>query len=61
MNISYKKNGDIKYQRIIFQYYNLNSQNIRKEKGNKYLNDIPFLIEDFFEIQKLAKYSIFDE
>ena len=61
MNINYKKNVDIKYQRIIFQYYNLNSQNIRKEKGNKYLNDIPFLIEDFFEIQKLAKYSIFDE
>ena len=61
MNIIYKNNGDIKYERKIFQYYNLNNQNNKKEKGNKYLNDIPFLIEDFFEIQKTSKFSIFEE
>ena len=43
---------------MVFQFYNINN---KKEKGNKYLNDIPFLIEDFFEIQKMAKFSIFDE
>ena len=61
MNIIYKNNGDIKYERKIFQYYNINNQNNKKEKGNKYLNDIPFLIEDFFEIQKTSKFSIFEE
>ena len=61
VNIIYKNNGDIKYERKIFQYYNINNQNNKKERGNKYLNDIPFLIEDFFEIQKTSKFSIFDE
>ena len=61
LNISYKSNGDIKFKRIIFQYYNLIDQNSKKEKENKYLNDIPFLIEDFFEIQKISKFSIFEE
>ena len=57
MNIINNK-GNLKYERKLFQFYNINN---KKEKGNKYLNDIPFLIEDFFEIQKMAKFSIFDE
>ena len=61
MNIYNNTNEDIKYERLIFQFYNINNQNNKKEKGNKYLNDIPFLIEDFFEIQKTSKFSIFEE
>ena len=61
MNIINTNNGNIKYERIMFQFYNLNSPIAKKEKSNKYLNDIPFLVEDFFEIQKSAKFSIFDE
>ena len=61
MNIFHNINGDIKYERQIFQFYNIFEQNNYKEKGTKYLNDIPFLIEDYFEIQKSTKFSIFDE
>ena len=61
MNIFHNSIGDIKYERKIFQFYNIYEQSNKNEKGNKYLNDIPFLIEDFFEIQKSAKFSIFDE
>ena len=61
MNIFHNSIGDIKYERKIFQFYNIYEQNNKKEKGNKYLNDIPFLIEDYFEIQKSTKFSIFDE
>jgi hypothetical protein len=61
MNIYNNSNEDIKYERLIFQFYNINNQNNKKEKVSKYLNDIPFLIEDYFEIQKMAKFSIFDE
>ena len=57
MNI-FNNNGNLKYERKLFQFYNINN---KTEKGNKFLNDIPFLIEDFFEIQKMAKFSIFDE
>ena len=61
MSINYNNNGDIKYERILFQFYNLKNQNNKKDNSNKYLYDIPFLIEDFFEIQKMGKFSIFDE
>ena len=61
MNVFNSTNGDIKYERLMFQFYNINKQNNKKEKGNKYLNDIPFLIEDFFEVQKMTKFSIFDQ
>jgi len=61
MNIFHNSIGDIKYERKIFQFYNIYEQSNKNEKGNKYLNDIPFLIEDFFEIQKSSKFSIFDE
>jgi hypothetical protein len=61
INIYKNINEDIKYNRIIFQYYNINNEVNYKKKLNKYLNDIPYLIEDYFEIQKLGKFSIFDE
>ena len=60
MNIYNNINGNIKYERLLFQFYNISKQINKKEKGTKYLNDIPFLVEDFFEIQKSAKFSIFD-
>ena len=54
-------NEDIKYNRILFQFYNVNKENNDKKQINKYLNDIPYLIEDFFEIQKMTKFSIFED
>lgn len=60
MHISNNENGKETYERILFQFYNINKQINKKERGSKYLNDIPFLVEDFFEIQKSANFSIFD-
>jgi len=59
MHISNNTNGKETYERILFQFYNINKQINKKEKGNKYLNDIPFLFEDFFEIQKSTNFTIF--
>ena len=61
INIYKNNNEDIKYNRIIFQYYNINNEINDKKKLNKYLNDIPYLIEDYFDIQKMTKFSIFDD
>lgn len=60
MHITSNENGKEIYERILFQFYNINKQINKKERGSKYVNDIPFLIEDFFEIQKSANFSIFD-
>lgn len=60
MNVSNNGNGKETYERILFQFYNINKQINKKEKGSKYLSDIPFLVEDFFEIQKSANFTIFD-
>ena len=60
MHISNNEDGKETYERILFQFYNINKQINKKERGSKYLNDIPFLVEDFFEIQKSADFSIFD-
>ena len=57
----FKNNENIIYNRILFQFYNVNSEINDKKKYIKYLNDIPYLVEDFFEIQKSAKFSIFDD
>ena len=57
----FKNNENIKYNRIIFQFYNINNEIIGKKKLSKYLIDIPYLIEDFFEIQKMTKFSIFED
>ena len=57
----FKNNENIKYNRIIFQFYNVNNEIISKKTLNKYLIDIPYLIEDFFEIQKMTKFSIFED
>ena len=57
----FKNNENIKYNRIIFQFYNVNNEIIGKKKLSKYLIDIPYLIEDFFEIQKMTKFSIFED
>ena len=61
INIFKNINENIKYNRIIFQFYNINGEINDKKKILKYLNDIPYLIEDYFEIQKLGKFSIFDD
>ena len=61
INIYKNINDDIKYNRIIFQFYNVNNENNDKKQLSKYLCDIPYLIEDFYEIQKMAKFSIFDD
>ena len=60
INIFKNINENIKYNRILFQFYNVNSEINDKKNLIKYLNDIPYLIEDFYEIQKLGKFSIFD-
>ena len=39
----------------------INNEIIGKKKLSKYLIDIPYLIEDFFEIQKMTKFSIFED
>ena len=57
----FKNNENIKYNRIIFQFYNVNNEIISKKTLIKYLIDIPYLIEDFFEIQKMTKFSIFED
>ena len=61
INIIKNNNEDIKYNRIIFQFYNINDKIIEKRKINKFINDIPYLIEDYFEIQKYAKFTIFED
>ena len=61
INIIKNNNENAKYNRILFQFYNVNNEINDKKKLIKYLNDIPYLIEDYFEIQKLGKFSIFDE
>ncbi len=61
MNIYNNIDEEIKYERLIFQFYNIKNNNNKKNELNKYLNDVPFLVEDFFEIQKMTKFSIFDE
>ena len=61
INIFKNINENILYNRILFQFYNVNSEINDKKKYIKYLNDIPYLIEDFFEIQKSGKFSIFDD
>ena len=45
----------------MFQFYNINDKIIEKRKINKFINDIPYLIEDYFEIQKYAKFTIFED
>ena len=57
----FKNNENIIYNRILFQFYNVNNEKNDKKKYIKYLNDIPYLVEDFFEIQKSAKFTIFDD
>ena len=61
INIFKNFNENLKYNRILFQFYNVNDEIKDKKKLNIYLNDIPYLIEDYFEIQKSAKFSIFDD
>ena len=61
INIFKSINDNMKYNRLLFQFYNVNNEINDKKKCNKYLNDIPYLIEDFFEIQKMAEFSIFDD
>ena len=48
-----------KYKREVIQFYDIDS-NI-KNKNSDYLNDVPLLIEDFFEMQKSTKFTIFGE